>query len=171
MSIVPSAKTLKPSVLKKNKLKNKLKNTKKHAGLADQKKVKKQWQKNEKRKQAAKVLKDQKMQMRTQMHMRRCRLCLLPLMHHLMHQPSARSSPRAHSGLFLMRPAMRSMGDKDQSSALAMRSISCFFKRRRRNRRSSSRGRPWLKCMRLMRTFLYGPGSSSPSAGISNQRS
>ena len=60
MSIVPSAKTLKPSVLKKNKLKDKLKNTKKHAELADQKKVKKQWQKNEKRKQAAKALKDQK---------------------------------------------------------------------------------------------------------------
>ena len=56
MSIVPSAKTLKPSVLKKNKLKN----TKKHAGLTDQKKGKKQLLKNQQRKAAAKALKDKK---------------------------------------------------------------------------------------------------------------
>ncbi|CAL1132549.1 unnamed protein product [Cladocopium goreaui] len=58
MSIVPSAKTLKPSVLKKNKLKNKLKSTKE--GITDQKKGKKQLLKNQKRKAAAQALKDKK---------------------------------------------------------------------------------------------------------------
>ena len=60
MSIVPSAKTLKPSVLKKNKLKNKLKSTKE--GITDQKKGEKQLLKNQKRKAAAQAqaLKDKK---------------------------------------------------------------------------------------------------------------
>lgn len=58
ISIVPSAKTLKPSVLKKNKLKNAKKS--KHAGITDEKKRKKAHQLNQKRKAAAKALKDQK---------------------------------------------------------------------------------------------------------------
>ena len=53
MAIVPSAKTLKPSVLKKKKLKKSNK-------LTDQQKRKKQLLKNQKRKAAAAALKDQK---------------------------------------------------------------------------------------------------------------
>ena len=57
-SITPSAKTLKPSVLKKNQKKQKLKN--KHAKITDGKRAKKQQKKSAMRNEALKLLKNQK---------------------------------------------------------------------------------------------------------------